>query len=59
MYWYFKKDTIFASNLYEIYYGSPCKSHTDQPLILYLLNGNRILNKKNEGYYYIVMIFDL
>ena len=29
-------DTIFASELNVIYYGSPCKSHTDQPLILYL-----------------------
>ena len=34
---YIKKDTIFASNLYGIYNGSPCKSHTDWTLILYLL----------------------
>ena len=34
---YFKKDTIFASDLYGIYNGSPCKSHTDRPLISYLL----------------------
>ena len=36
MYSYFKKDTIFASDLYAIYYGSPCESHTNRPLILYL-----------------------
>ena len=33
---YFKYDTIFASDLCGIYNGSPCKSHTDRPLILYL-----------------------
>ena len=37
MHSYFKYDTIFASDLYGIYNGSPCKSHTDRPRILYLL----------------------
>ena len=36
MHSYFKYDTIFASDLYGIYNGSPCTSHTDRPLILYL-----------------------
>ena len=38
MYSYFKKDTIFASDVYWIYYGSPCKSHADRLLILHLLH---------------------
>ena len=38
MHSYFKYDTIFAADLYGIYNGLPCKSHTDWPLIiLYLL----------------------
>ena len=37
MYTYFTKDTLFASDQYGIYYGPPCNSHTDRPLILYLL----------------------
>ena len=37
MHSYFKYDAIFASDLYGIYNGLPCKSHTDRPLILYLL----------------------
>ena len=40
MYLYFKKDTKFASDLYVIYYGCPCKSLTDRLLILYLLLTN-------------------
>ena len=34
---YFKYDTIFASYPYWIYSGTPCKSHRDRPLRLYLL----------------------
>ena len=37
MHLYFKYDTIFVADLYGICNGSPCKSHTDRPLILYLL----------------------
>ena len=38
MYSYFKKDKIFACELYGIYYGSPFKSETVPSLILYLLH---------------------
>ena len=38
MHSYFKKDTIRAFDLYTTYYGLPCKSYTDRPLILYVLH---------------------
>ena len=67
MYSYFKKDTIFASDLYVIYKASPSKSHTDRPLILYLLlrwklqklpscKPKILVNKKDEKTFQIIFL---
>ena len=53
---YFKYDTIFAADLYGIYNGSPCKSHTDQPLILYLLLRNQPMNMNLHSSYCLVIV---
>ena len=37
-----KYDTISASDLYGIYNGSSCESHTNRPLILYLLLNSKL-----------------
>ena len=48
MHSYFKYDTIVASDLHGIYNGSPCKSHTDRPFILYLLLVTSLISHEGE-----------